>query len=493
MRILLVGAGGVGTAFARIAARRPFAELVVADYDLGRAQRAAGPDAVAVQLDARDEGRVEALLTEHSCDVLMNATDPRFVMPLYRAALAAGTHYADMAMSLSQPDKDEPYARTGVKLGDEQFELADAWAQRGQLALVGIGVEPGLSDIFARHAADTMFSEIDEIGVRDGANLAVAGYDFAPTFSIWTTIEECLNPPVIWERDRGWFTTAPFSEPEVFSFPAGIGPVECVNVEHEEVLLIPRWVRARRVTFKYGLGAEFIAVLQTLHKLGLDSTAPVRTGGVTVSPRDVVAACLPDPAGLGSKMTGLTCAGTWVTGTGTDGAPREVYLHHVVDNAWTMAEYGSQAVVWQTAVNPVVALELLDSGAWSGTGVLGPEALPAQPFLDLLNDYGSPWACEERTPAAKLANKDFQRRIRGGRIPQFHRRPVDGHSLRQAGRADRPEHRRGVCHGPGVRRGGSGRRVHLGGGRLRRLAGRDPGRAQPGAAEDRRRAGVAGG
>jgi len=403
-RVLLVGAGGVGTAFARIAARRRLADLVIADYDLSRAQRAAeaAPDRyTAVQLDARDEQATAALLTEHGCDALMNATDPRFVMPQFRAALQAGVLYLDMAMSLSYPHPDEPYAKTGVKLGDDQFALAGQWEERGLLALVGIGVEPGLSDIFARHAADTMFSEIDEAGVRDGANLTVAGYDFAPTFSIWTTIEECLNPPVIWEADRGWFTTAPFSEPETFVFPAGIGPVECVNVEHEEVLLIPRWVQARRVTFKYGLGEEFIGVLQTLHKLGLDSTEPVMVGGQAVSPRDVVAACLPDPATLGSKMTGLTCAGTWVTGTGTDGAPREVYLHHVVDNAWSMAEYGSQAVVWQTAVNPVVALELLDSGAWSGTGVLGPEALPAEPFLDLLTDYGSPWACDERTPAGK--------------------------------------------------------------------------------------------
>jgi len=399
MRILLVGAGGVGTAFARIATRRKFAELVIADFDLARAQYAAAGTHVAVQLDARDERQTAALLTEYSCDVLMNATDPRFVMPLYRAALQAGTDYLDMAMSLSRPDADEPYRKTGVKLGDEQFALAGQWEERGKLALVGIGVEPGLSDIFARHAADTLFSEIDEAGVRDGSSLAVTGYDFAPTFSIWTTLEECLNPPVIWERERGWFTTEPFSEPEVFNFPAGIGPVECVNVEHEEVLLIPRWVQARRVTFKYGLGNEFIAVLRTLHRLGLDSTVPVQVGGVRVSPRDVVAACLPDPATLGDKMSGLTCAGTWVTGTGKDGAPREVYLYHVVDNAWTMAEYDSQAVVWQTAVNPVIALELIDSGAWSGTGVLGPEALPPQPFLDLLNDYGAPWACEERTPA----------------------------------------------------------------------------------------------
>ncbi len=401
MRILLVGAGGVGTAIARIAARRPFAELIVADYDLARAQHAAAAkdSYVAVQLDARDEAATAALLTEHGCDALMNATDPRFVMPLFRASLAARVNYLDMAMSLSHPHPGDPYAKTGVKLGDDQFAMADQWTEAGKLALAGIGVEPGLSDVFARYAADELFSEIDELGVRDGANLAVAGYDFAPTFSIWTTIEECLNPPVIWEALRGWYTTPPFSEPETFTFPAGIGPVECVNVEHEEVLLMPRWVKAKRVTFKYGLGEEFISVLETLHKLGLDATDPVSVGGARVSPRDVVAACLPDPATLGDKMSGLTCAGTWVTGTGTDGEPREVYLYHVVDNASTMAEYGSQAVVWQTAVNPVVALELIDSGAWSGTGVLGPEALPPRPFLDLLTEYGSPWACEERTPS----------------------------------------------------------------------------------------------
>ena len=168
-----------------------------------------------------------------------------------------------------------------------------------------------------------------------------------------------------------------------------------MNVEHEEVLLIPRWIDANRVTFKYGLGEEFISVLQVLHKVGLDRTDPVRVGGAEVSPRDVVAACLPDPATLGDRMRGRTCAGTWVRGTGTEGNPREVYLYHVVDNEWSMREYGSQAVVWQTAINPVVALELLATGAWRGTGVLGPEAFPARPFLDLLTEYGSPWGIRE--------------------------------------------------------------------------------------------------
>ncbi|TCJ00726.1 saccharopine dehydrogenase C-terminal domain-containing protein [Aeromicrobium sp. IC_218] len=403
MRVLLVGAGGVGSAVVRIAARRDFlTHMVVADYDLARAEAAvaAVDDArfTAARLDATDEDAVRAALESERCDVLLNATDPRFVMPLFRAALAAGTHYLDMAMSLSVPHPERPHEEVGVKLGDEQFELARQWEASGRLALVGMGIEPGLADVFARYAADELFDEIDEIGVRDGANLSVEGYDFAPSFSIWTTIEECLNPPVVYERDRGWFTTPPFSEPEVFDFPEGIGPVECVNVEHEEVLLVPRWVDARRVTFKYGLGDDFIAKLKTLHELGLDSTEPVTVpsadGPVQVSPRDVVAACLPDPATLGERMSGKTCAGTWVTGT-KDGRPREVYLYHVVDNEWSMREYGSQAVVWQTAINPVVALELLATGAWQGTGVLGPEALEPKPFLDLLTAYGSPWGLRE--------------------------------------------------------------------------------------------------
>ncbi len=405
MRILLVGAGGVGAAITAIARRRDFFEsVVVADHDLARAQRAAADDGrfTAARVDASDTAAVAALAKQHGATHVVNAVDPRFVMPIFDGAFDAGADYLDMAMSLSRPHPDAPYSRLGVKLGDEQFAKAAAWESAGRLALCGIGVEPGLSDVLARYAADHLFTEIDELAVRDGANLTVEGPGgpddrpaFAPTFSIWTTIEECLNPPVVWERGRGWFTTEPFSEPETFDFPEGIGPVECVNVEHEEVLLMPRWLDARRVTFKYGLGQEFIDVLETLHKLGLDRTEKVRVAGVEVSPRDVVAACLPDPATLGDRMRGKTCAGVQVTGTGTDGRPRTTYLYHVVDNEWSMREYGHQCVVWQTAVNPVIALELLAGGVWSGAGVLGPEAFDAVPFLDRLTDYGSPWGLRD--------------------------------------------------------------------------------------------------
>jgi len=401
VRLLILGAGGVGAAAAKIAARRKFLKaVVVADYDLAVAQRAAAAtnDArfSAMRLDASDRDAIVALLRAERIDAVLGATDPRFTMPIFTAALDANVHYLDMAMSLSTPHPSDPFRLPGVKLGDDQFALSRDWEASGKLALVGIGVEPGLADVFARYAADHLFSEIEELGVRDGSNIVVDGYDFAPSFSIWTTIEECLNPPVIYEADKGWFTTEPFSEPEVFDFPDGIGPAECVNVEHEEVLLMPRWLKPKRVTFKYGLGSEFIEVLRTLRKLGLDSTQQIDVGGRAVSPRDVVAAALPNPAELGHRMRGKTCAGVWVTGRGLDGRARSTYLYHVVDNAWSMKEYGSQAVVWQTAVNPVVALELIATEVWTGAGVLGPEAFPAEPFLRLLaEDYGSPWGIKE--------------------------------------------------------------------------------------------------
>jgi saccharopine dehydrogenase-like NADP-dependent oxidoreductase len=420
MRILLVGAGGVGDAIVKIAANRNFYEqIVVTDYDLSRAEKsvawvAANRDAsvaakfVADKVDASNPANVAELARKHHITHVMNAVEPKFVQSIFEGALDAGANYMDMAMSLSHAHPTDPFNTPAEKLGDWQYDRTKQYADKGLLALIGTGAEPGISNIFARYAQDHLFSEVDEIKIMDGGNLVVkndAGEEiFAPSFSIWTVIEECLNPPLLWEKGKGWFTTPPFSEPEVFEFPGGIGAVECVNVEHEEVNMLPRTLNAKRVAFKYGLGTEFINVLQTLHALGLDSVEPVsvrsKDGRVSVAPRDVVAAVLPDPASLADRMTGKTCAGTLVTGKGKDGAERATYLYHVCDTEWTNANYGSQAVVWQTALVPVISLELLATGVWSGSGVKGPEEFDAKPFLDLLaGEYGQPWGLDDRDPA----------------------------------------------------------------------------------------------
>lgn len=400
MKILLVGVGGVGEAIAAIAKPRPWAEqIILADYNQERTkevQAKLGDKArfPAEFIDAGKQKMIEDLAKKYKVDLIMNACDPIFNEPIFDAAFNVGCTYMDMAMTLSSPHPNDPFHKTGVKLGDYQFERAEQWEKKGLLALVGLGVEPGMADVFARYAQDHLFDEIEEVGIRDGANLIVKGYDFAPNFSIWTTIEECLNPPVVWEKDKGWFTTEPFSEAEVFEFPEGIGKVECVNVEHEEVLLVPRWVKCKRVTFKYGLGDEFIGVLKTLKMLGLDNKEPIKVKGVMVAPRDVVAACLPDPAHLGDRMEGKTCAGTWVKGV-KDGKPRQVYLYQVADNADCMKKFACQAVVAQTAFNAVIGMDLIQSGTWKGKGVLGPEAFAPEPFMEKMADYGFPYGMKE--------------------------------------------------------------------------------------------------
>ena len=418
MRILLIGAGGVGDAIVKISADRNFFEkLIVSDYDIQRAEKSVewvnqhSPEAAAkfqtAQIDASDSDQVAALAKEVGATHIMNAVEPKFVQSIFDGALKAGVNYMDMAMSLSHVHETDPFNTPAEKLGDWQYDKHAEFENAGLLALIGTGAEPGISNIFARYAADHLFSEVDEICILDGGNLVVRNDQgeeiFAPSFSIWTVIEECLNPPLIWEKDRGWYTTEPFSEPAMFEFPGGIGPIECVNVEHEEVNMLPRTMDAKKVRFKYGLGSEFIGVLQTLHALGLDKIEPVsvrsKSGRVEVAPRDLVAAVLPDPASLVDSMTGKTCAGTLVTGKGLDGKPRATYLYHVADTSWTGKNYNAQAVVWQTALVPVVALELLSRGDWKATGVRGPEEFDAKLFLDLMSsEYGQPWGSQDRNP-----------------------------------------------------------------------------------------------
>jgi saccharopine dehydrogenase (NAD+, L-lysine-forming) len=407
MRVLLIGAGTVGEAIARLSAERDWCEaMVLADYSLERAAaletKIARPDRFhAERVDARDQAAVVEMARRHGVDLVMNAVDPQFLMPIFEAALEAGVNYMDMATSLSRPHPTDPYQQPGIKLADEQFARARLWEEQGRLALVGMGMDPGLSDVFAAHAAKHLFDQVDEVHVRDGGDLSIPGFAFAPVFSIWTTIEECLNPPVIWDGGRGdWITTEPFSAPELFPFPEGIGPVECVNVEHEEVLLVPRWISGvKRVTFKYALGSDFIEKLKTIHALGMDRTDRVDVKGVAVSPRDVLAAITPDPISLGDRMRGRAVVGTWVIGR-KDGAAREVFLYQMADAQETWQRHGLQVVGWQTGFNPVIAMELLANGTWTGAGVLGPEAFDPDPYLALLDRYGIHHAMVEMAPGS---------------------------------------------------------------------------------------------
>ena len=416
LKVLLVGVGTVGEAIAKLSADQPWCDrMVLADYNVERARtiqaRLGGGPADAPRtaqlpvafVDAGDAGQVAALAREHGVDLVVNAADPRFVPTIFDGAFAAGSDYLDMAVSLSEPHPTDPYHVPGVKLGDYQFPKHATWKDAGRLAILGLGMDPGLTDIFAGYAAKHLFDEVDEVHVRDGGDLRIEGYPFATVFSIWTTIEECLNPPLIWDAAKGGhYTTEPFSAPEQFVFPEGVGPVECVNVEHEEVVLVPRGLPGvKKASFKYALGSDFINVLRVLHDLGLSSTQPVTVKGVQVVPRDVVAALVPDPALVGERMVGRAIVGTWVMGR-KDGRAREVYLYQKTVGEESWGTFGLQAVAYQTGFNPVVAMELLASGAWGGSGVYVPEQLDPDPYLAVMDRWGIHWAIEEREPGANV-------------------------------------------------------------------------------------------
>jgi saccharopine dehydrogenase (NAD+, L-lysine-forming) len=385
MKVLLIGSGAVGEAIAMVAKDRPWLKkMVLADYSLERANQVQRhlslPEKFPVeQVDAQDERRIVELARKYGIDLIMNAVTNFYNNPIFDAAYEAGCTYIDMAMS-----------DLGANMGSHQFSRASVWEKKGLLAILGSGMDPGVSDIFAKYAEKHLFDEIDEIGIRDGAALEIEGYEFAPAFSILDTIEECTDLPLVWEKERGWYTVEPFSGPEMFPFPEGIGPLEVVNVEHEEVVLIPRWIKCKRVTFKYGLGEKFINVIKVIKMLGLHSREPVNVKGTTVTPIEVVAACLPNPATLGHRMTGKTCVGAWVTGI-KNGKKREVYLYQVTDNQESMKKYGCQAVSLQTGTGPAIIMELLATGVWKGKGVLGPEAFDPDPFLDLMPKFDFPY------------------------------------------------------------------------------------------------------
>lgn len=406
MKLLIIGSGGVGQSTAMIIKRAgkegAWAEkIVLADYNLSRAEEVAAkcddPRFISEKIDARSASSIKEVIAKHNITQVMNAVEPSFNENIFDTCLECGVGYLDCAMTLSKRHPEKPFELTNIKLGDYQFTKNAEWEKAGNMALVGSGVEPGMADVFARYAAKHLFDEIDEVNVRDGDNYDMPGYEgVAFGFSVWTTIEECLNPPVIWEKDRGWYCTEPFSEPEIFSFPGGIGDVEVINVEHEEVLLVPRVIDCKRVTFKFGVPREMRALLLDLQLCGMDdATRKIKVGESEITPRDFLVKVVPDPLELAKKMVGKGCAGTWVTGK-KDGLRRSVYLYQVADNQECYEKYGTNSVVSQTAFGPVIMLELIAKGIWKLNGVHGPESFDPDPFIERMEKYEFPGGLQEK-------------------------------------------------------------------------------------------------
>ena len=393
MKVLVLGAGAVGTVSALRFARRPiFRQVVIADAVPGRAQALAAridqPHVRAITLDASSEALVVQAIRETETTLVLNAALPVTNLVLMRACLEAGVDYIDLASGGTEAD--------GIPKLEDQFALDTAYRSQGRLALLGMGADPGTSNVYAAHIAKHLLEEVTAFHVRDGDDSVCAGPGgMVAAFSPWVFIDECLCPATVYRDGRFGFAE-PLSGAEVFDFPQ-IGKLTCFNVDHEETTTLPRcFGSVKNADFKYTLGEDTVATLRVLHQLGLSRKSAIKVDGLEIVPRNLVVALMPKPADLAGKLSGHSCVGTLGKGY-QNGELKAFYVYSIADHERAFREMNVQATAYQTGIPPVVAAELIAEGEWRGAGVMSPEQFNPDPFLDRLPEAGMPWEVRQMT------------------------------------------------------------------------------------------------
>ncbi len=387
MKVLVLGAGAVGTVSAlKFVQEANVEQLVVADAVSARAallaDRLDDPRVRAVTLDAASRPDLARVLRDTGTTILLNAALPVTNLVVMRACLDAGCDYIDMASGGTDAD--------GIPKLEDQFALDAEFKAAGRLALLGMGADPGTSNVYAAYAAKHLLDEVTELRIRDGDNSVCQGHNgFIAAFSPWVFIDECLCKAVSW-RDGRYHLEEPLSGLEPFVFPE-LGTLNCFYVDHEESKTLPRFFpRTRTVDFKLCMDDVTVETLRVMWRLGLSRKDLVEVGDVEVRPRDVVVSLMPEPKDLAGRLRGKTCVGTLARGF-KDGKPRAYYIYNICDHERVYAELGVQATAYQTGIPPVIAAGLIAEGIWSGIGVISPEQLDPDPFLDRLGSAGMPW------------------------------------------------------------------------------------------------------
>ena len=423
MRMMLVGAGAVGESILKILQKRDpegswFSYVLICDFDEARAREVLNHlkqtekegrplRFAAAFVNAKDTASMVTLARKHRIDFIMDAASPFVSNQIFDAAFEAGTGYASMG-TWSVP-MEEPAYGLGIEnsytepMTKYNFDRHEAWRDNGQMAVICLGIDPGVVNVFAKYAATRLFDEMTEAHVKDGGNLAFPGADpdnIVFGFNVWTVLDEVMNPNVEYDEAKGGlFVEKAFAGKEVFRMPDGIGDNTLVKVEHEETVTFPRFLKQyglKRASFKISLDENLITALKVIEHLGLRSLKPVDVGGVKVVPRDVVAACAPQPKDIGDEMTGEMCVGVHCIGK-KDGQHKEYFIYQTFDNQESLRDWGLQAVVVQTGFGAALALELIAKGIWKDSGVFSPEYFDPEPYLALMEETGFAYHIEDRS------------------------------------------------------------------------------------------------
>ena len=387
MKVLVLGAGAVGTVSALKFVQEAMVEkLVIADAESARASlladRLNDPRVSAIGLNARDRATLVAALRRSGTTIVLNAALPATNIDVMRACLDAGCDYIDLASAGTDAD--------GIPKIDDQFALDAEFKAAGRLALLGMGADPGTTNVYAAYAAKHLLDTVTELRVRDGDNSVCQGHDgFFAAFSPWVMIDECLCTAVAY-RNGHFHMEEPLTGLEQFDFPQ-LGVLNCYYVDHEESKTLPRFFpEARTIDFKLCMDDTTVETLRVMKRLGLSGKDRVRVGDVTVAPRDLVVSLLPEPKDLAGRMRGKTCVGTLAKGL-KNGEPRAYYIYNVADHEDVYAELGVQATAYQTGIPPVIAARLMAQRIWRGAGVFSPEQFDPDPLLERLAREGMPW------------------------------------------------------------------------------------------------------
>ena len=394
----MLGAGAVGTVSAlKFVQEAMLEKLVIADAVSARASlladRLNDPRVSALQLNAGDRTHVARTIRETGATIVLNAALPATNIAVMRACLAAGCHYIDLASGGTDDD--------GIPKLDDQFALDAEFKAAGRIALLGMGADPGTTNVYAAYAAKHLLDVVTELRVRDGDNSICQGHDgFVAAFSPWVFIDECLCKAVSF-RDGRFHLEDPLTGFEPFEFPE-LGVLNCYYVDHEESKTMPRFFPdARVVDFKLCMDDVTVETLRVMKRLGLSGKERVRVGDQSIAPRDLVVSLLPDPKDLAGRMRGKTCVGTLAKGT-KNGQPRAFYIYSVADHEAAYTELGVQATAYQTGIPPVIAARLINDGRWTGPGVRSPEEFDPDPFMERLAREGMAWHVRDDSARSEL-------------------------------------------------------------------------------------------
>ncbi|WP_411357914.1 saccharopine dehydrogenase family protein [Pseudidiomarina salilacus] len=390
-RVLIIGAGGVAGVVVKKCAMLPeyFSEIHLASRTVAKCeklQEQAGKDRVVgvYQVDADQASEVAALIRKVQPDLVINVALPYQDLPIMDACLETGVHYLDTA---NYEPKDEA-----------KFEYSWQWAyherfkEKGIMALLGAGFDPGVTNVFTAYAAKHYFDEIHYLDIVD-CNGGDHGQAFATNFNPEINIREITQRGKYWENGE-WHETDPISVREDLDYP-NVGVRPSYLLFHEELeSLVKHFPTLKRARFWMTFGDQYLTHLRVLENVGMTSIQPVEFQGQKIVPLEFLKAVLPNPGSLAEGYTGLTCIGTYVTGL-KDGKEKTIFIFNNCDHAACNAEVGAQAVSYTTGVPAMIGASMMLQGHWMKAGVWNMEQFDPDEFMERLNKYGLPWQVVE--------------------------------------------------------------------------------------------------